>query len=203
MIYYIFSMLTAILVATMIVTNGGLSNVYGAYLSTVMIHAIGLITVSIVCIYKRKKVFRDKLPFVLHLGGAIGFASTVSNNIAFGKLSVSAIIALGLFAQSLTALIIDQYGLFHMPKQPSQKSRIIGIIFTIVGITYMLSGTGLSIVPVLLSCLAGISIILARTVNARLADETNIYTSTWYNFFTGMVVSLVFLFVLGQFSLLA
>ncbi|MEG1992426.1 MAG: DMT family transporter [Acetivibrio sp.] len=198
MIYYIFSLITAVLVAAMIVANGGLSDVYGAYLSTVMIHGIGLLSISLICLVKKKKVFRDKLPFLLHIGGAIGYVSTISNNMAFGKISVSAIIALGLLAQSVTALIIDQYGLLGMPKQTFHKSKILGILFTFLGIFYLLSGSKVAIIPILLSCLAGISIIVARTFNARLADKTNMYSSTWYNFSSGFLVSLLFLFTLGK-----
>ncbi len=54
------------------------------------------------------------------------------------------------------------------------------------------------IVAIIVSLLAGCAIVLSRTVNAKLALETSLITSTFYNFLIGFVVSLMALLLLGR-----
>lgn len=53
------------------------------------------------------------------------------------------------------------------------------------------------IMAIIVSFLAGSTIVFARTVNARLAMETSLWTSTFYNYFVGLLVSVLVLFLLG------
>ncbi|MFA9465369.1 MAG: DMT family transporter [Velocimicrobium sp.] len=54
------------------------------------------------------------------------------------------------------------------------------------------------IVAIIVSLLAGCTIVLARTVNARLAVETSLSTSTFYNFLFGFMTSVIVLFIYGR-----
>lgn len=54
--YYIFSVLSGVLIAAMIAVNGGLTAQYGAWTATVMIHIVGLIFISIILIAKKEKL---------------------------------------------------------------------------------------------------------------------------------------------------
>jgi transporter family-2 protein len=47
------------------------------------------------------------------------------------------------------------------------------------------------IVPIIISFLTGITIVFSRTVNGKLAVETNVRISTWFNYLTGTVVSII------------
>lgn len=136
--YYALSVLTGALISVMIVLNGGLSGVYGVFYSTVMIHVVGLIFVILWMLKKRERFAWDKhLPFYYFLGGVIGVCTTAFNNIAFGKISVSAILALCLLGQSAASIAIDQFGLFQMPKVPFNKKKLIGAAFIVLGIVLM------------------------------------------------------------------
>lgn len=138
--YYLLSVLTGALIASMLVINGALSARYGVYLSTILIHVVGLLFILAVLLIKREPLRRGvRLPPAYYLGGAIGVATVVFNNIAFVHLGVSAILALGLLGQSVTALIIDQYGLFSMPKRRFQKRKLIGLSLIVFGIVLMLT----------------------------------------------------------------
>lgn len=189
--YYIFSVLSGVLIAAMIAVNGGLTAQYGAWTATLMIHIIGLLFISIILIAKKEK-FKPlkKLPFYLFAGGLIGVATTVFTNLAFGNISVSAILALCLLGQTITSLIIDRFGWFNMPKIPFPKKKLFGIVFVVLGIACMLSIFELSIfIPVIVSLLSGATIVISRTINARLAEETSVLKSTFINYVLGLALS--------------
>lgn len=188
---YLLSVLSGVLIAVMIAVNGGLTAQYGAWTATVIIHIVGLVFISLILIFKREKILPvKKLPFYLFSGGLIGVATTVFTNVAFGKISVSAILALCLLGQTVTSLIVDHYGCFNMPKIPFPKKKLFGIVFVVLGIAVMLSIFELSMfAAVIVSLLAGVTIVMARTVNARLAEETSVLKSTFINYVTGLAFS--------------
>ena len=99
--YYLISFATAMLVSAMVTVNGTLSNAYGTYLSTVMIHAVGIVPASLIALVRRERVFavRGLKPGVF-LGGAIGVITVVCNNAAYtGGIGVSAMVALSLLGR--------------------------------------------------------------------------------------------------------
>ncbi|HBE77199.1 MAG TPA: hypothetical protein DDW65_05385, partial [Firmicutes bacterium] len=62
--YYFFSVLTAVLIAVMVVANGELTAEYDIYSATVIIHIVGLILVSGIAAYKKERVLSAlKLPW--------------------------------------------------------------------------------------------------------------------------------------------
>jgi transporter family-2 protein len=179
----------------MVVFNGWLSGHCGVYLSTVIIHVVGLALITLLMIFKHGNPFLKMQKWYLYIGGAIGVLTIVFNNLAFGSISVSAILALGLFGQSITSLIIDQYGLMGMPRYPFSKRKIIGLVILACGIISMLDK--FKIMALILSLLSGVTVVLSRTVSAKLASYTNVITSTFYNYLVGLAVSLAAFFLLG------
>lgn len=133
--YYFLSILAGLLTALMITFNGELTNVYGTYTASVIIHFVGLVFISIYMLYKKADFLpKKRLPLAYFLGGAIGVATTVFNNIAFGVLSVSAILALTLLGQSISSIVIDHFGLFGMQQERFNKKKLIGLSFVLIGI---------------------------------------------------------------------
>jgi transporter family-2 protein len=198
--YHILSVLAGVLVALSVALNGELSSYYGLYSSSVLIHIVGLVCVCIIMTAKREKFFPLKRqPFHLYLGGAIGVVTVVFCNIAYGKISVSAILALSLFAQSITSLVFDRYGFWNMPKHAFSKSKLIGIAFVMLGIVLMLANSNMgALIPVILSLLTGVSVVVSRTINAALAKKTSVLTSSVFNYITGLTVSAVILLIAGR-----
>jgi len=194
--FYFLSLLMGILITVMIAVNGGLTTHYGVYTATVVIHIVGLVLIVAVVAIKKERFFPARFPWFMYLGGAIGVLTTVFNNLSFGRISVSAILALGLFGQSVTGLIVDQYGLFGMQKHPFTKEKSIGLLLIIAGIAAMI--TGFEIVAVTVSFIAGINIVLSRTLNAMLADRTSVRVSTFYNYFIGLIVAIPVFLLLGR-----
>ena len=194
--FYLLSLLMGVLISVMVAINGGLTTQYGVYSATVIIHIVGLVLISAVVLVKRERFFPQRFVWFLYLGGAIGVLTTVFNNFSFGRISVSAILALGLFGQSVAGLLIDQYGFFGMKKHPFTKEKLIGIVLIISGIAAMI--TSFEIVAVTVSFIAGVNIVLSRTLNAKLSSLTSVRVSTFYNYFVGLIVSLMAFMLLGR-----
>ncbi|BBF44384.1 possible membrane-spanning protein [Lachnospiraceae bacterium KM106-2] len=138
--YYLLSILSGFLIAAMVAVNGYLTTWHGTYLATVIIHFVGLVFVFLFIKLKKGRIFgsHKRLPYYCYLGGAIGVITTVCNNIGFGKISVSAILALGLLGQSITAIVIDHFGLFHMKVQKFNPKKLIGYAFVLIGIVFLM-----------------------------------------------------------------
>ena len=194
--YYFLSLLTGILISVMVAVNGGLTKQYGVYSATVIIHIIGLILITVLSLVKHERLFPKRHAWFLYLGGAIGVLTTVFNNLAFGRISVSAILALGLFGQSITGLVIDQFGLLGMPRHPFTQRKLIGLALILAGIVLMINS--FEIIAVAVSFIAGVNIVISRTLNAKLAGLTSVRTSTFYNYLIGLLISIPVFLLLGR-----
>ena len=193
--YYILSLLGGLLIAVMVLFNGSLTAQYGLHFSVVFIHITGLLLVSIITLIKRQRPFEKRQPWHLYLGGAIGVMTVAFNNFAFGRISVSAILALTLLGQSVFGLAFDQYGWFGMQKHPFGKHKIAGLLLTICGIAVMIDR--FDFFPVVLSFAAGGTIVLSRTLNAKLGEQTSVGISTFYNYLLGLIVSTIIFLLFG------
>ena len=103
---FLLATLCGIIVTTMNVFNGQLSDYTGVYLSTVIIHLVGLVTFLIIMKIKDKKVcFKKQIPLYMYCGGCIGVLTVIFNVFAIGKIGASLMTALGLLGQMMTSLL--------------------------------------------------------------------------------------------------
>ncbi|ACO83453.1 DMT family transporter [Clostridium botulinum] len=126
------------LIAIMTLFNGTLSNTFGNYTSSIIIHVIGLFSITFVLLITRSRIKIQKgIPVYLYSAGAIGVFSVVFSNLSFSKLGVSLTLALGLLGQSLSSIFIDHFGLLGMKVIKFEKKKCIGLLFIILGIFIM------------------------------------------------------------------
>ena len=191
--YYGFAALAAVCVATLVAINGELTFVHGIHMSNLIIHIVGLAVVSVTALLRKERVFKIKgLPIILFLGGLIGYFTTLFNNMAIGRISVTAILALSLLGQAATSLVIDQFGFFDMPVRRFSFSKLMGLAVTCLGIVLLLWGSeGSSFIPAFVSLLTGVTVVTSRQINAQLAERTSILTSTFYNYTVGLITAIV------------
>lgn len=137
--YNLLSMLTGAIIAIMISINGGLADATGLYFSSVIIHAVGLITIIVVLlIMKSKIVIKDKIPWYYYSAGAIGILTVLFNNMSVAPLGVSLTLALGLLGQSFASILVDTFGMFGMSKITFNSKKVIGLIIILIGIATMI-----------------------------------------------------------------
>ena len=136
--YKLSAVLTGVLVAVMVTFNGLLANQIGDYLAVLVVHIVGLITISFILIFGRKKIHvKRDIPVYLFGAGAIGVVLVLFNNICFKYLGISITLALGLFGQSIASGIIDHFGLLGMDTHTFRKEKLVGLIMIFAGIIVM------------------------------------------------------------------
>ena len=132
------SVLSGIIIAVMIAQNAGLSEAFGMYHSTVIVHIVGLLCI-LLWMFLRKEKFRWNLtthwPF--YLGGVFGVITVVLANFTFFSLGVSLTLALQLLGQCLAGGLIDHFGWFGLPKTPFRRQHLISFSFIAIGLTLM------------------------------------------------------------------
>ncbi len=205
--YQLLALLTGVTIAAMVAINGHLSQAYGVYLAAILIHIAGVLSAWLLCALRKEKPFtRRRIPLWQYLGGAIGVFTTLFTNFAFGLISMTSIVALGLLGQTVASLVIDSLGLFGMRKIPFQKSALISLSFALMGILLMLDrSVTKAVYAVFLSFGSGILVVLSRSVNARLANELGALKGSLINHLVGLpitiaVAGLAFLVAPGTWS---
>ncbi len=191
--YQFLSFISGILLSVMISVNGSLSDQYGAFSAAVIIHVVGsLFALSFYMIHREKKALFTHRPKWIYLGGAIGVLTTIFSNLAFGHISMTSIVALGLLGQTVTSLFIDILGLFGMEKRPFQKTSLFGLAFAVFGVFLMLDNTvATGLTAVFISFGSGITVVLSRTVNAYLAKKIGALNGSLVNHLVGLPITAV------------
>jgi bacterial/archaeal transporter family-2 protein len=136
--YKIWAVFIGLLITVMVTFNGILDSYLSSYISLLVIHVVGFITLIIILILKKETLsFKNKIPFYLFSGGAIGVIMVFLNNLCFGKLGVSLTLALGVLGQLVIAAVIDHFGLLHMSVYKFEKKKFIGFGIILIGIIVM------------------------------------------------------------------
>lgn len=198
--YQLLALLNGAICAVMIAINGTLTNHYGLFTATVIIHIVGTVFSLVVLLVRRDKILPPKgLPLWFYLGGAIGLLTSLSNNFCIGKISITSILALGLFGQTVIAIIVDRTGLLGMEKRPFRPSSLVGIAFALAGIVFMLDFSERSALwAILIAFAGGVTNVLSRTVNARLSYHVGALDGSFINHLVGLPLSILAMLLLGQ-----
>lgn len=191
--YRALSLVLGMVISIVILMNGGLAARYGLYSSVVIIHVMSFIVIGCILLIRRERVFAKRISPILYLGGVAGILTILLANYSIQHLSVSAILAFGLLGQCVMGLIVDQFGLFGMPHHVITKSKLMGLGIIFLGSIAIIQG--FEAWAAILAIASGMLIVLSRTINMRLTEETNLYLSTFYNFLFGLLTAiLLFLF---------
>ncbi|KGJ48620.1 membrane protein [Clostridium sp. NCR] len=135
---YLISILTGVVLSIMVVLNGDLGNATGNYISSVIIHFVGLIGIIILLVVTKSKIKNLKgIPFYMFSGGLIGILTVLFTNISFTNLGVSLTVSLALLGQLVTSIVIDHFGYFNLEVNKFEKKKIIGLGIIILGIFIM------------------------------------------------------------------
>lgn len=198
--YHLLALLSGIVISVMISLNGGLTQAYGVYFATVIVHITGVVFAWALCLLRKEKLFsKRRAPVWAYLGGVIGVVTTLANNFSFGRISMTSIVALGLFGQSVTSLVLDATGWLGMERRPPQPIAMIGFLPAVVGLLVMIDPSVTNAaVPVVWSLAAGVAVVLSRTVNSRLSMETGPLVGSLINHLAGLPVCVLLALLLQQ-----
>lgn len=136
--FYILAVFVGFIISSMVALNGELTATFGVYHATVVIHLVALIVLLCVILIKKQKVKIDiKLPLYYFSGGILGVLTTVFNIYAFPFLSISVLLSLSLFGQSLTSIILDIFHVFNHNQKTNLRTYV-GLAFFVLGIIVMI-----------------------------------------------------------------
>ncbi len=136
--YYLISMLIGAVTSIMILLNGTLSDAYGNFASSIIIHGSGLIAVLLVLFISRTKFrLNGHIPLYLYTAGFIGVGTVLLTNLSFENLGVSLTQALGLLGQTVLSLVLDHFGIMGVKKTRFRPEKLIGLFFIAGGILVM------------------------------------------------------------------
>ncbi|BEP28538.1 DMT family transporter [Helicovermis profundi] len=136
--YKLYAVFVGMLISIMISFNSILSVNIGTYLSIVVIHLVGLISVSLIMIiFKLKLKIKKELPWYLYFSGLIGIVMLLFANLTVSHIGVALTVSLSLFGQSIMALVIDHYGLFGMDIVEISREKFISLFIVFIGIGFM------------------------------------------------------------------
>lgn len=195
--FYFLAFLCGAILAVMIQWNGDLSAQVGVYHAALYIHIVGAVFAAFVLCTRTQKGNMQREPLWMYLGGAIGVLTTLFNNFAFSHISLTSIVALGLFAQLVFSYLIDTFGWFGMERRRERLS-ICGTLLSVAGIVLMLEnpaagGWG----SVLISLGAGITVVLSRIVNAHLSQRIGVLQGSLVNHLVGLPFCLLLALSIG------
>ncbi|KXU52070.1 MAG: DMT family transporter [Longibaculum muris] len=136
---FILAILAGTIVTIMNVFNGQLSNQVGVYLSTVIIHLVGLFTLIIIMIIKKQKIsFQNHIPLILYTGGMIGVFTVFCNVMSISTIGAALVTALGLLGQMLTSLVLEYKGWLGAKKRTLTFQKVISLVLVMIGIGVMI-----------------------------------------------------------------
>lgn len=180
------ALLSGAATSVMVSVNGCLSACLGVYLSAVVIRFVGAAASFALCRAAREPVTR-RIPALAHVSGLLGILTTLMNNFAFGRISMTSIVALGLLGQNIASAVIDSLGLLGMERRSVRLPALLSTAVSCVGVAVMLDPSiAGGPAAVLLSLGAGVCIVLSRVVNARLAHHAGMLAGSFYNHLMGL-----------------
>lgn len=136
--YNLLSIFIGALIGIMVYFNGILSIYLGNYTSSVIVHLVGLIGIILVLICTKSKLKFDRsISLFWYSAGVIGVFTVLFTNIGFMSVGASLTIALSLLGQTISAIIIDHYGLLGVNVIKFNKKKLIGLSIIIIGIIIM------------------------------------------------------------------
>lgn len=131
--------LCGIIVTIMNSFNGQLSQVFGTYIATALIHLIGLITFVLIMLVKREKIsFTNHIPLYLYIGGIVGVFTVVFNVISIDVIGVTLLTALGLLGQMIASIILEQKGWIGSIQKSISPMKCVSLIIVMIGIGVMM-----------------------------------------------------------------
>lgn len=196
--YLLYTFLVGAMITFMVFFNGSLGSIYGIYIESALVHAVGILFSFLVLKLQHKKLQLHKEdPWFYYLGGILGVMTILLQTNAFLHISLPSIIALDLLGGTLAALFIDTFGLFQMEKHPFEKKNSVGLLICFVGMYFIFNKADAhQILGSMCALTAGASITISRCFNARLGESIGAMQGSLVNHIVGFLPCLLIAFIM-------
>ncbi len=200
-LYLFLDMMTGMVISVMVVSNTLLGQATTMGVSLIINHLIGLTFLSLILLFGRKSQAINgpgrKAPWYLMFNGLFGIAILNLNYTTIVHTGASLAMASTVFGQSFCSLVFDLTGWMGMQKRKLNRTKIISLSVSAIGILIMASGgTGnFALFYVILGMLAGVITMTQMVFNSTLALYEGPIRASHRNFIGGLVGGLVFYFL--------
>ena len=130
------ALLLGVAYSVMNLFNVQLSDLYGNYFATVIIHAVGLVCIVPFLIRSGRKE-KCKSPW-LYSGGILGIVTVMACNLSIPYIGVTVSLVLTLLGQFAASMVIDHFGLLGFQQYRVNKKKIISIGLIVIGAAVMM-----------------------------------------------------------------
>jgi transporter family-2 protein len=135
MVFYAILLLAGVLQGVMVSLNGQLGNYYSLFGICFFVHGIALVLLAAyLLLVKREKLRFRGAPWYVYLVGAMGIAIVASSSWCTLRIGATAMLALSTAGQLISSQLIDQFGLFGMPKTKFTPRQIPGCLLVAGGV---------------------------------------------------------------------
>lgn len=196
--YYGLALFVGIVITIMNAINSRFAAGVGSLASTLVIHVVGLLAVSIVCLVSRERTGPGRIPFYYYLGGVVGVGTVFSCNYAFAALGASLAVALALLGQALFSLFADATGFLGRKRYPLSARSVPGIALVAAGCAVMAGSWNATAPALVAGLLGGILPGLSFILNSELGVKKGVLRSARFNYLTGLATTALILVVLRQ-----
>ncbi len=204
--YSLFAAAYGVLMTMQSAFGAKLTASYGNWFATVTVHLVGLLTLTPFFLTKWGRRI-GKSEWYWHLGGAIGVTNVVATNYAISVVGMTNSAVLMLLGEIVFAAILDGLGLFGAARRPVTKLKWLAICIMLAGCASIsllsgASGAAVSVLAIAASVYRGVTLVLSRQLNGRLAVQSGTGFSTYFNYLSGFVCSFA-VFALLRFPMTA
>lgn len=195
--HYLFTIAIGAVITLMAMFNSVLGAETGQLFANLVIHLVGLSTVSLLIpAFERQRV-RLPVPFYLYGGGVCGVFLVFSNNICFAILGASLTLSLGILGQSLGSILADNSGFLGMTRYRFDPRKLYGLATIFLGIVVMIEEWRLNAFFIVIALFTGMLVVLIMVLNTQLALRVGLLRGTRYNYLTGLATVMLIIAVRG------
>jgi len=124
-------------IAVQSIINAALSKRTGTLGSTLIVTLVSIAFVSLLILILPNEANSRNLPgpseWHLYLGGILGILIVLAPILLVPRIGATATLTAIVVGQLVTALVIDQFGLFGMPRIEINAARVIGLVLLLAG----------------------------------------------------------------------
>lgn len=205
MLYEGLALFSGCLIAIMVTANGLLAEQAGNWVSILIIHVCGLVTVCGILLARRKRITlrAPGMPWYFYTAGVIGVWTTLLNNLCFEPLGATLMLAMCVVGQLLCSTLIDHFGWFGMRRYPFARGKLAGYAMMALGLGLMTVGNTQTIPSLrvlffsLLALGTGVLLAFSTTLNAALGKRVGVFPGTLVNYLMGLATSLICITLAG------
>lgn len=193
------------LVAVQSRMNGELAESVGGFPAAWFSFGTGLLLLSLLLVSREQRVRLGRVPAALRsgrlrrwqlLGGVAGGLFVGMQTYAVPLVGVAAFLIAAIGGQTVSALVVDRFGLGPAPAQALLPARVAAASVAVVGVAIASTAGGAEasppLLPVVLGFVVGMGIAVQQATNAQVTTVTGAVAPTaWLNFLTGTTTLLL------------